>query len=219
MRTNIQQKFDNPIIEKQGMLSEGKVGMDRLIEALQCNMWPNMVRKPMDDLKAQMMRELRREEEDEQIEEVKEETMNEEKTLEEEKQETSSANELKDEQNSNKTPVYSDPLNPLLPIPDYAKTCHETNPNNFEEEERNLDELGSLMAQVKTLKESVKGMTLEERRENAENMIKKIAGFMDLGDDEDLFDSDDDPEYNKIISAKIDEEEAKNKLKPSEEKE
>ena len=70
------------------------------------------------------------------------------------------------------TPVYLDPLNPVLPIPDYSKTAHGTEPNDFEKEERNLEELGSLMSQMKNLKDSVANMTMEERRSNAEDMIK-----------------------------------------------
>ena len=50
------------------------------------------------------------------------------------------------------------------------------------------------------------------------NPYRKIAGFMDLGSDEDIFDSDDDPEYNEIIASKIDEEDAQAKLEASKEK-
>lgn len=102
-----------------------------------------------------------------------------------------------------------DPLNPVLPIPDYSQTAHGTEKNDFEKEERNLEELGTLMVQMRNLKDKVQNMSIEQRRANAEEMIKKIAGFMDLGDEDDLFDSDDDPEYNEMISSKIDEHDSK----------
>ena len=55
MRTDIEGKFTNPKLDKQGMLAESKVGIDRIVEALQCNMWSNMVQKPMGDLRGKMM--------------------------------------------------------------------------------------------------------------------------------------------------------------------
>lgn len=42
------------------------------------------------------------------------------------------------------------------------------------------------MSQIKNLKSSIENMTMEERRKNAEDMIRKIAGFMNLDDDVDL---------------------------------
>ena len=160
IRTDIAAKFSHPTIEKQGMLSDDKVGVDRLVEALQCNMWPNMIRKPMDDVKAQIKQNLNQE------------------MCEEEKEipqgtEPSKGNPSTKSTTKESDPVNISPLNPVLPIPDYSNsTAHGTDPNNFEEEERNLEELGSLMVQMKNLKDSVQGMTLDERRNNAEEMIK-----------------------------------------------
>lgn len=33
---------------EHGILGDAKEGIDRIAEALQCNMWTNMIRKPMD---------------------------------------------------------------------------------------------------------------------------------------------------------------------------
>jgi len=182
------------------MLSEEKVGLERVVEALQCNMWSNMIRKPMPKFTVQ-------EEEEKKELDVPEET----KIADTKPRPDSAEAENKKSNDSNKSnPVHLDELNPNLSIPDYSKTAHGTEPNDFEKDERNLEELGSLMVQMKSLKENIKGMDMEQRHNNAVNMIKKIAGFMDLGDEDDLFDSEEDVDYDQIIAQKVDEEHKKN---------
>jgi hypothetical protein len=205
IRVNIYEKFENPVMKKAGMLAEGKVGIERVVEALQCNMWSTMVRKPMPNFRQRVAENLQKD--DEQTAQTQSSNNKEEKVI--EKTETKSENdqeekkEAKHSENSKPTPVYLDPLNPLLPIPDYSQTFQEAPPNDFEKDERDLEELGSLMVEIRNLKDKLKGMTMDERRSNAEDMIRKIAGFMDLEDEEDLFDSDEDVDYDKIMPDQI----------------
>lgn len=148
IRVNVDKKFEKPVLESTGMLSEGKVGMERVIEALQCNMWPNMIRKPMPKFSTKESDEADEEEKDP-------------KNTENSKEKNFSSN--------NSAPVHLDDLSGALPIPEYSKTAPV---NDFEKEERNLEELGSLMVQMKSLKERIKDMSMEERHANAVDMIK-----------------------------------------------
>lgn len=61
IRTNIDEKYSKPVIKELGMLADSKVGIDRVIESLQWNMWPNMERKPMENIKAQMLQRFEQE--------------------------------------------------------------------------------------------------------------------------------------------------------------
>uniref|UniRef100_A0A7S3NB61 Uncharacterized protein n=1 Tax=Euplotes harpa TaxID=151035 RepID=A0A7S3NB61_9SPIT len=163
-------------------------------------MWSNMVRKaPSKPCKEEAKAEIQEEDAEDNIVGPPQEDVEDKKA--EGAEEDTDGKQDGEEQNEEKQAatdhVYLDPLNPVLPIPDYAKTAHGTSPNDFEKEERNLEELGSLMTQIKNLKENIQDMSMEDRRKNAEQMIMKIAGFMNLDDDIDFSDEED---YDKDVN-------------------
>lgn len=185
--------------------------MHRVVEALQCNMWDNMVRKPMNFGTAAHKKENTNDiqkiqddenEEDKVIDDDENEQNQEvekDKIAELNKELTGSDQKLDSNSDAYKPgPVFLDPLNPLLPIPDYAKS--DIPPaNEFENEERNLEELGQLMAQMKDLKDNIKNMSIDQRRTNAEEMIKKIAGFMNISDEIFSSDEEDNIDYDQLV--------------------
>jgi hypothetical protein len=84
-------------------------------------------------------------------------------------------------------PLFSDPdfkQNPL-PIPDYEKCGNLDTPQIEPEDERHLEQFGKLLEEMKNMKTNSVNLNDEERRRNAENMIRKIAGMMDLGSSDD----------------------------------
>ena len=55
--------------------------------------------------------------------------------------------------------------------------------HNIEEEDLESDNLFGLMEQIKGCREQNKNMNDEQRRQNAEEIMSKLAGMMDLGSD------------------------------------
>lgn len=55
----------------------------------------------------------------------------------------------------------------------------------MEKEEEEADNLIKLMDQIKFAREHNKGLSDEDRRKNAENIMNQLASMMDLGDDDD----------------------------------
>lgn len=83
-----------------------------------------------------------------------------------------------------KTVLYEDKeggLKPSLPIPDYEQS--DIPPPMTEGQENHLEELGQMMDQIKQMKVMGSSMSDQDRRQQAEDMIKKISGIMDLDDD------------------------------------
>lgn len=161
IRTDIDSTFENPQPLSQGMLAEGKVGIERIVESLQCNMWPNMQRKQAPNMAPRPQLYEDEEEKQEQKNEDEPKNINGDEKLEDKKESEEESKDIKQDNTKDSkpadapTPLYFDPLNPLLPIPDYSQTAHGTSPNDFEKEERNLEELGALMGQLRDMKDQV----------------------------------------------------------------
>ena len=151
IRTDIEAGYERKEGEKDGMLGETKVGMHRVVEAFQCNMWDNMVRKPTIPQTVQKVSQEK--------ETIKEEI----ETKDEKVPETTTGQDTHDA---------TDQVQTSTEVDTTLKNSSEPYPFDFENEERNLEELGSLMSQMRDLKMNIQNMTTEERRSNAEQMIK-----------------------------------------------
>ena len=68
-------------------------------------------------------------------------------------------------------------------------------------EEQESESLISLMSEIKAIQETNKDLPDEQRRQNAEQMMIKLASAMGLGDDYDPEDEDDDDKWTELVGA------------------
>ena len=78
-------------------------------------------------------------------------------------------------------------------VPEYS---HLPDHDLLDDEDFETDNLFALMSQIKNCKENNKNLSDEERRQNAEEIMNKLAGMMDLGSDDD--DEDENQGYEKM---------------------
>lgn len=64
------------------------------------------------------------------------------------------------------------------------------NYENYDKDEEDADNLFKLMEQIKFARENNQGLSDEQRKQNAEAIMMKLANMMDLGDDDEDGDRD-----------------------------
>eukprot|EP00347_Sterkiella_histriomuscorum_P016644 403352399 len=202
---------------KGGLLNgDEKVGIERLIECMHCCMWSNMNKKThqqnavpqslLNDLEkqAQEKRDFLTQEQQKLLQKPQSDQQEESKELQSPpKDSTQAQTKVIDLTNDDLSTQLQSQL--LIEEDHYIKNVPlmSLNPDEkidftddyeMTKEELEAESMMMLMQQFKNMKETTGGLNDEERRKQAEDMILKLAKYMQLEDDEeeDVFDGEED---------------------------
>lgn len=164
-----------------------KTGVDRVIENLQCHMWPNMEKKKVETKPLPKVDLLSQQEFGSPL---KDQEGDKEK---ENNQEKASPKETKtDEQPKATEKKPSEPVSADKKVEDIYKEMLQ---QHMDEDEKELEELSNIFHSIQRFKETSKNLSDKERREQAANLIMKLMqNCKDFDDEEDDDDDDEDEE-------------------------